>query len=266
VRKLLLAGVACSAFAVGPALAADLAVRAPIYKAPPPVRVFTWTGVYIGGHGGCGFDTKDYATSFTDADPGAAGSSFSFPTTHGGGCFGGGQIGANYQFSNLVVGLEADASWGSIRGTGHVLETEPGTIEILGLYEQKLTSFGTVRGRLGYASTWGTAPFLAYVTGGWAWARNELTTQATNSIAGALPGAVIDAQNHSGWSLGGGLEVAVAPNWSIKGEYLYMDLGSKTYATSAINDDGALPAASLASVNLKLNTVKVGVNYKFGAY
>jgi outer membrane immunogenic protein len=57
---------------------------------------------------------------------------------------------------------------------------------------------------------------------------------------------------------------SLAPNWSLKGEYLYMDLGSKTYATSLINDDGALPAASTGSLNIKLNTVKVGLNYKFG--
>jgi outer membrane immunogenic protein len=104
---------------------------------------------------------------------------------------------------------------------------------------------------------------MLYFTGGWAWARNELTTQATNAIAGFVPLAVTDTQNHSGWTIGGGLEVALAPNWSLKGEYLYMDLGSKTYAASLINDDGALPAAA-GSLDIKLSTIKIGLNYKLG--
>lgn len=263
-RKLLMVSAALTVLAIDAAHAADLAMRQPVYRAPAAAAPgFTWTGIYIGGNGGCGADKKDYVTGFADADPGEPGSAFVFPTSHGGGCFGGGQIGMNYQFSNWVVGIEADGSWGLIQGSGHVLEPDPAELEVLGLYEQKLTALGTVRGRLGYASTWGTTPFMLYFTGGWAWARNELTTQATNAIAGLVPFAVTDTQNHSGWTIGGGLEVALAPNWSLKGEYLYMDLGSKTYATSLINDDGALPAASTGSLNIKLNTVKVGLNYKF---
>jgi outer membrane immunogenic protein len=261
----LLLVTASAALAASQALAAELGVRRPVYRAPAaPAPGFTWTGIYIGANGGCGFDSKRFTANFADSDPGELGSAFRFPSSHGGGCFGGGQIGANYQWSNLVLGVEADASWGSMQGSGHVLETDPTGIEVLGLYRQNLTALGTVRGRLGYASTWGTTPFMVYFTGGWAWARNELTTQAIDPIGGMVPTSVSNTQNHSGWTLGGGLEVALAPNWSLKSEYLYMDLGSKTYATSLINDDGALPAASAGILSIKLNTVKVGLNYKFG--
>jgi outer membrane immunogenic protein len=185
-RKLLMVSAATIVLAIDAAHAADLAMRQPVYRAPAAPG-FTWTGIYIGANGGCGADKKDYVTGFADADPGEPGSAFVFPTSHGGGCFGGGQIGMNYQFSNWVVGIEADGSWGLIQGSGHVLEPDPAELEVLGLYEQKLTALGTVRGRLGYASTWGTTPFMLYFTGGWAWARNELTTQATNAIAGLVP-------------------------------------------------------------------------------
>jgi hypothetical protein len=62
------------------------------------------------------------------------------------------------------------------------------------------------------------------------------------------------------------LEVALGGNWSFKGEYLYMDLGSKTYATALITDDGDLPGANVANVDLKIHTVRIGLNYRFGGY
>ena len=175
--------------------------------APPP---FSWTGFYIGGHGGCAQTRSDYAQGpFTDSDPGA-GSSFSIDTANGGGCYGGVQVGYNYQFApNWMVGVEADGSWGSIKSNTQLLETETTEIEAIGQYNQKLTSFGTVRGRAGYTWNWGTAPALFYVTGGWAWARNQLFSQAAELVTinnvTALPGAVTDTQTHSGWTVGTGL-------------------------------------------------------------
>src|SRR5262245_2537773 len=53
-KKLLLSGVAFVGLAAAPALAADLST-APLYRAPPPVPVFTWTGCYIGGSVGGGY-------------------------------------------------------------------------------------------------------------------------------------------------------------------------------------------------------------------
>jgi len=257
-KKRLLAGVALTALLGGSALAADL--RAPVYKAPPPAPVFSWTGFYFGGHGGCAYDRKDYTPGpFANADPADVGTAFIIDTAHGGGCYVGGQIGYNYQVSSWVWGVEVDASWGRLRSKTNFLEIEPGVIELLAIYDQKLTSFGTVRGRLGYTWTWGT-PVLWYVTGGWAWARNELTTQAIDTVG--LP-AVTDTQTHSGWTVGTGLEVALGSNWSMKGEYLYMDLGSKSYATALITDDGTLPGTNTTDVNLKIHTVRVGLNYRF---
>jgi outer membrane immunogenic protein len=116
VLKVLLLATASAALAASQALAAELGVRRPVYRAPAaPAPGFTWTGIYIGANGGCGFDTKRFTANFADSDPGELGSAFRFPSSHGGGCFGGGQIGANYQWSNLVLGVEADASWAPCR-------------------------------------------------------------------------------------------------------------------------------------------------------
>ena len=61
-RKLFLSGVsvtACVLAVVSIASATDLALPArPYYKAPPAPLLFSWTGCYIGGHIGAGWDTK----------------------------------------------------------------------------------------------------------------------------------------------------------------------------------------------------------------
>ena len=47
-KKLFLASVAFVALVVtGPAVAADMR---PVYKAPPPVAVYSWTGFYVGAN------------------------------------------------------------------------------------------------------------------------------------------------------------------------------------------------------------------------
>jgi outer membrane immunogenic protein len=56
---------------------------------------------------------------------------------------------------------------------------------------------------------------------------------------------------HSGWTVGAGIEAFIAPNWSVKGEYLYRSLGSESYF--------GVPTGTL-----NLHSGQVGVNYHFG--
>src|SRR5882757_8734026 len=77
-------------------LAADLPVKykpAPIMAAP----VFSWTGCYIGVHGG-GAAMRD-----------------SFTETNGTGGIAGGQVGCNYQDGNWVFGVEGEGYWSGIK-------------------------------------------------------------------------------------------------------------------------------------------------------
>jgi len=67
---------------------------------------------------------------------------------------------------------------------------------------------------------------------------------------------VEDTQTYFGWALGGGVEVAVDQNWSLKAEYIHMDLGSQWFNFS--------PMASSRAPDLKMDTFKIGINYKFG--
>jgi opacity protein-like surface antigen len=38
------------------------------------------------------------------------------------------------------------------------------------------------------------------------------------------------------------------------------------YATALITDDGDLPGTNVANVDLKIHTVRIGLNYRFGGY
>ena len=69
----------------------------------PPV--YNWTGFYIGGNVGAGWSGLS-STNFSDT----LGSTFTAPTNVQ--FLGGGQVGANYQFSNgIVIGAEAMFDW-----------------------------------------------------------------------------------------------------------------------------------------------------------
>jgi outer membrane immunogenic protein len=217
--------------------AADLAV--PIEPAPEPAAAFSWTGLYLGGHAGYGWG--DFATVPTDAYDGQK------PD----GWVGGGQAGFNYQFDNrLVLGIEADVSFGSLKDDIAVALGDPqeGLFE-LG-YTTRIDALGTVRARAGYAFD----RFLPYVTGGLAWARAELDFSNRITVDGVplIHNTASDKQTFTGWTVGAGLEYALTENITAKAEYLYSDLGSQDF-------DLGTPIRA----DLTLQTVKFGLNYKF---
>jgi outer membrane immunogenic protein len=119
IRTLLL----CTTAAVGVASAAVAADR-PIKKAPPRVAVVapvaaTWTGCFVGGHGGYGWGRKDLTNIFVDGD--AGGTTFSGTIANErvntDGFLGGVQVGCDQQFHpNWVIGIEGTFSWAGIKG------------------------------------------------------------------------------------------------------------------------------------------------------
>jgi outer membrane immunogenic protein len=149
-KKLLLTGVAFTALIAGPAMAADLAVRAPAY-----VPAWSWAGFYIGVNGGGGIalgSIEDKDCWFCASD-----------SFHKG--FGeiGGQIGYNWQFGSAVLGVEADWNWNSLDYSGFIGLDDT----IAGRTALKLNQFGSVRARAGLAYD----RTLLYVTAGPAWGR-----------------------------------------------------------------------------------------------
>ncbi len=223
---------------IGAAAAADLPVKAPVYKAPVVAPVYNWTGLYVGGNFGYSWGRQDVSSGGLLLD-----------TPHVDGIIGGGQIGYNWQMNQLVLGLEADFQGSGQKGDGSFIGA-PAFIPASTLtFTDKLDWFGTIRGRVGYAMD----RWLPYVTGGWAWGHGSISANVTGGTTGAGSGST----DYSGWTLGGGVEYAFMNNWSAKLEYLYIDFGN--------GPSVALPPSAVVLSGGKLtdNIVRVGINYKF---
>jgi outer membrane immunogenic protein len=247
----LLITVAPLALVLGaPALGADMAVNAPLYKAPPPAP-YSWTGLYIGANAGYGVGSQQGNLTF--APNGGLPITETFNAMPAGG-FGGGQLGYNYQFKSIVLGLETDIQGSGISDTRTCLLTctPAGT----GLIDQKLNWFGTTRARLGLA----TGPVLSYVTVGAAY--GEVETGVSTTLAGIPTSSMTASSTKAGWTWGTGVEAALGGNWTAKAEYLYIDFGSSSAANSLVAG-GALQATSFTTKNQE-QIFRGGVNYRFG--
>jgi len=230
--KRALLGATALALLAGSASAADLATRYPVKAAPIPVQVFSWTGFYIGGNVGWGWADNSY-----DYTPFGL-PTFSYGLGSSNGFVGGGQLGYNYQFANnVVLGVEADFDWADIGKTATLVGGPVGGA----IVNSNVDYFGTIRARAGYAID----RFLPYITGGAAWANSSTT----------IPG-MWDSKSSTnwGWTVGAGAEYAITNNWTVKAEYLYLSFDGKNYT---------LANADTLSTGFDLQTVKLGVNYKF---
>lgn len=183
----LLGAIAASA----PARAADLPSRyARPYAPPPPVYspIYNWTGFYLGINGGAGWGGSqwDGVDKFSVS----------------GGLIGG-TLGYNWQFGQLVAGIEGDIDWSGIGGSTNV--------NCLFGCETRNHWLATARARVGYAFD----RFLPYLTAG----------LAIGDIAATTPGWPAGSTTTAGWTIGAGIEFGIVSNVSIKAEYLFVDLG-----------------------------------------
>ncbi len=220
-------------------------LKAPSFMGPG----YNWTGFYLGGHIGGAFGTSNWST------PGAAGSSPLYQTINtfdeAGSFVAGIQGGYNYLLPNRVlIGGEADftiPNFPSITGlsTGPNINFTSAAGNAENLTEAMLAS-GTARGRIGYAP----GSWLFYATGGFAWYYGQQTLNNLTTGTTEMPFIW-----RLGWAAGGGVEAPIAPHWTAKLEYLFLDFGKLTYPYSA----GAQPFTS----NFLLQEVRAGVNYQF---
>ena len=119
--------------------------------------MFSWTGFYVGLNGGYGWGHDP--VTFSPANAAAAsllrrrrGPRQRHHQSGTGGLFGG-QIGYNYQWSNFVAGVETDFDWADIQGyRSRLAQLRPASLRSRPPPQQKLTSLGTFRGRVGVAA------------------------------------------------------------------------------------------------------------------
>jgi outer membrane immunogenic protein len=163
------------------------------------------------------------------------------------GVIGGGQVGYNWQLGSLVFGPEADIQGADLHSArfltnalGHVITSN-----------RSVDYLGTVRGRVGFAHD----HWLAYGTGGLAYTTINSNGMGIVGVTGNYSGS----NTNVGFAVGGGLEWAFRDRWSAKAEYLYSEFSGNTnvYPTTT-------PAITIHYNTLRMNTARIGVNYRFG--
>jgi outer membrane immunogenic protein len=295
------AALLAAALSSGASLAADMPVKAPLYKAPPPVAD-RWTGFYAGVNGGYGWGHRSggYAANCGDpfdviqqifgpcppAPPGPppfGGTLPAPPRFNATGGLAGAQGGFNWRFgSSAVTGIEVDYDWSGIQGSSvsnflFVPQTfPPGTPGSSFTAGENVKGLGTVRGRLGFLPN---ENWLVYATGGFAYARVD------ESVVALLPDSINGGGAHgfrcfaavpcfqgassrtaTGFAVGVGSELALWDNVSIKAEYLYVGLNGQSVnvVATAVPAAGFTPSSFTTNFNrLNLNVARVGINYHF---
>lgn len=218
----LLAGVAALSF-ISSVRAADLIIDEPA----PPVGIVdvggNWDGVYVGAFAGYGWGTltdDDSLLALTSGDD----------TLDLTGWQVGVAAGANFTVSEAIVaGIVGDIAWTDLSGEDTASD-----------FAYDVNWLGSIRGRLGFDG----GAFLPYVTAGVAFA---------NATASEPVAVTEDTQTHIGWTVGAGVEFAVADNISIDLLYRYSDYGSKDYDLTA----------DPTPLSLTAHTISAGVNFRF---
>lgn len=184
-------------------------------------HIKSWTGFYAGGQIGYGWgesnhtDINGVTTGDFDVD----------------GAVGGVTLGYNIDAGSAVYGIETDFSFSDIGGSSTNNCPNGCSTDVDWLW--------TLRARVGFDAN----GFMPFITGGLAVADVYANTNNTAS----------NSEVRTGWTIGGGLEFMLDNNWTVKGEYLYVDLGDVSVPTLA-------PTKAAAD---NLNIIRVGVNYKF---
>jgi outer membrane immunogenic protein len=216
---------------------------------------FSWDGGYAGLNMGISVDRLKSAFSVTDVA-----TDLSASRSHKGDdvkFLGGVQVGYNFAFDKVIAGIETDFQYAEIKN--HAKETYVTDFGEGGYHvTNKVDWFGTLRARLGYAPA---ESVLLYATGGLAYGQVK-TGYSYESVVGD---DVIDvsgsrSKTKLGYTLGSGAEYALSSNWTLKGEYLWTDLG-KTKISYADADVTGIDADLVTKA--RFSTIRAGINYKF---
>jgi outer membrane immunogenic protein len=233
----------------------------------PPECDFNWTGFYIGLNVGYGWGNAD-----TDFDP------LPDPVTFfslepqslnpdPSGFIGGGQIGYNFQWNWLVLGVETDFQGTDMEGhdrrqpfddiTGSIANGNP---DVFLEAHERMQWFGTARARIGFVPM---CRLLVYATGGLAYGNVDYSAQTNFDNGVTYP--VSFSETNLGWTVGGGFEWALTHHWSVRAEYLYYDLGDHSRTEPKLF--GGVPTGGVDFVRNTFETtgniVRGGLNFKF---
>jgi outer membrane immunogenic protein len=247
-----------SMIAASRASAADLPVPGPAPVYVPYAAAYDWGGGYVGVNGGYAFGQSQWSDPL---NPSGNISSGNFNVSGG---LVGLTMGVSGQSGSIVYGVEGDFDWQGVSGTSNntfctslITSAAVGATAAGLSCKSESTWLGTFRARVGYA--WDRV--LVYGTAGGAGA----------SLNTAFNGLPVQNNDEWGWTAGAGLEFALADNWTVKIEYLFVDLVgigpcnngyscgydvAATATTPAVNSNN--------TVKFNENIIRVGLNFKFG--
>jgi outer membrane immunogenic protein len=224
ITLLLAAGISAVALASA-AQAADLIITPEPAYDPIVAPSNSWDGPFVGVFAGYGWGTVyagDDLVVPSPLDP----DDLASPN----GWLLGVNAGVNFTLSDgIVAGIVGDIAWADLNDTVLVGNTEVST---------KVDWLGSVRGRIGFDG----GAFLPYITGGLAFAHNEVSYSTFS-----------DNNTHIGWTVGAGVEFAATENLSVDVLYRYSDYGQQTYTVGSYTGD----------LGLNSHTLSVGLNFKF---
>lgn len=216
--------------------AADLGRGRPPKDAPPVEAYsepyYNWAGLYGGFFlGGANENwTVDFYrnNNHGHADLGSTGLAY------------GGWIGYNIMIApRVVAGVEADLGWATASQSNNIFDNDTSY--------SKIGTFGSLRGRLGYAID----RFLVYGTAGLAFASVTNDIQKGRNAGEQI---VYDDQWETGYAIGGGVEYALSQSVVARAEYIYSNYGT----VSLYNRDG-----NLAEMTNDMHLMRVGLSYRF---
>jgi outer membrane immunogenic protein len=236
-KKLLTALAALSVLSLAPpAIAADMVAKArPVAAIAPPI----WSGFYVGGQAGYSWANADYTHTSTTGFV----EDFSF---HPQSAIGGAHAGVQGQWGTWVLGLEGSFNFTQLHET-RVSPLRPPSFKTF-----ELDDIATVVAKAGYAAN----RWLIYVKGGWADA--NIRTEGTNPLNGstAAPRAW-----ESGWTIGGGVDYLISPNWILGADFNYYNF---SFDRSAVASSGG--TAFWSNTNADVYAVTGRISYKFGGF
>ena len=257
-----------AALGAGAANAADL----PTHKAPAapiaaPMLASDWSGFYFGLNGGYsrGSSTNSYIVTsttlagfptITAAVNGAGSQSMSEP-----GATVGAQAGHLWQLSDFyVAGIEADANWTGMKGSVNTIAPLPvfgGNFTSSQRLDVQWTS--SLRARFGIVPMPG---LMVYATGGAALAGVRYTSLFNDRFNEYETVNLVSAK--AGWVAGAGIEYKLGRSWSARLEYLHSQYAASTGSAVVGLSDGTIASVAHSSGIVKVDSVRLGLNYFFG--
>jgi outer membrane immunogenic protein len=244
-----------------------------------------WSGTYIGINGGIGWNNQSTNVSGS-SQAGSALVNIIFDTIassktsqnqkqDANGLLGGAQLGHNWQFGALVLGVETDLQYASVGGDASTLGIFPGLADGFRYTgDQDLKWFGTMRARVG----WAYDKVLLFGTGGLAYGRTDANAHITDTLAigntgfgGSPPITCVasavclagsNSQTAMGWTAGFGFEFALSQAVTLKTEYLRVDLGDQNVKLTTLS-----PSSGGGFVTTKFDNafdlVRAGLNVRY---